>query len=302
MADIVTVNSVTELHDLLGLEPPKHPLISILELDKRLRDFNFGAASYVLGLYQVSLKEGDCGELIYGRSVYDYDKGSIVCTEPGQILSLKDSQSASATGGWALLFHPDIIRSSQLGQHISGYPFFSYESTEALHVSKEEKENLSEIVRKIEDEYTQRVDRHSQKLIVSNIEVLLDYCTRYYDRQFHFRSDVIADIVMQFDGYLRKYIDAGELENYGIPTVSSMGKALNLSGAYLSELMKRETGRGAQQHIQERIIEQAKTKLLGTPDQVSQIAYSLGFEYPQHFSKVFKRHTGISPINYRKVH
>lgn len=301
MSDIIRIDTISQVHEILGLEKPKHPLVSVIPIDERIADFDFGDATYVFGFYQVSLKAGICGEITYGRNTYDFQEGTMIFTKPGQALSFKASDEPVGNGGWTLLFHPDLIRKSGLGKQIDRYSFFSYETHEALHLSDEERASVTDLVKKIESEYRQNIDRHTQKLIVANIELLLDYCTRYYDRQFYVRTNLNQDIVIRFESLMKAYFDSEQSLESGLPTVKYCGEQLNMSSSYLSDLLKKETGRTAQQHIQDIVIDRAKTLLLGTKEQVSQIAYGLGFEYPQHFSKMFKAHTGMSPAEYRRI-
>ena len=301
MSEIIRIDTVSDVHQILGLEKPMHPLVSVIPIDQRIVDFDYGDATYVFGFYQVSLKIGISGKITYGRNTYDFQEGTMVFSKPGQAMSFKAGNPLSETGGWTLLFHPDLIRRSELGRNIDSYSFFSYEIHEALHLSDQEKDSLTELVRKIESEYNQNIDRHTQKLIIANIELLLDYCTRYYDRQFYVRSNLNQDIVTRFESLLREYFDSEQSLELGLPTVKYCGERLNMSSPYLSDMLKKETGRTAQQHIQDTIIDRAKTLLLGTDEQISQIAYGLGFEYPQHFSKMFKTRTGMSPAEYRRA-
>ena len=201
--------------------------------------------------------------------------------------------------GWNILFHPDLIRKSALGKSIKEFSFFNYEANEALHLSQKEKQFLIEMVDNIETEMNQNLDKHSQDLIIHNIEALLKYSERYYDRQFYTRTNVNKDYVVQFEEYLKSYFSSEDLKEKGIPTLTQCGKALNISGPYLSDLLKIETNRSAKDHIHSYIIEKAKTVLLNSSSNISEVAFDLGFEYPQHFSKLFKNKTGVSPSEYR---
>ncbi|MBM95268.1 MAG: AraC family transcriptional regulator [Oceanospirillaceae bacterium] len=302
MSNIIQVDTISDVHHILGLEKPAHPLVSMIPVDERITDFDYGDASYVLGFYQISLKSGISGSMTYGRNNYDFQEGTMVFTRPAQAMSFKDTRRERGATGWTLLFHPDLIRKSELGKTIDKYSFFSYEIREALHVSETERASLTELVHKIEVELRQNMDRHTQKLIVANIELLLDYCVRYYDRQFYVRTNLNQDVVTRFEQLLQQYFNSEQPLENGLPTVKYCGEQLNMSPSYLSDLLKKESGRNAQQHIQDAIIERAKTRLLGTNESISQIGYGLGFEYPQHFSKLFKACTGMSPLAYRKVH
>ncbi|MCG8029280.1 MAG: helix-turn-helix transcriptional regulator [Candidatus Thiodiazotropha taylori] len=302
MSNIIHIETISDIHAALGLDKPKHPLVTVIPIDDRIKNYDYGNATYVLGFYQVSLKAGICGEITYGRNTYDFQEGTMVFTKPGQALSFKASEEDLASEeGWTLLFHPDLIRKSSLGNNIDHYSFFSYEIHEALHLSEDERVSITGLVRKIETEYQQSIDRHTQKLIVSNIELLLDYCTRFYDRQFYVRTNLNQDFVTRFENLLRDYFNSEKPLDLGVPSVKYCGERLNMSPSYLSDLLKKETGRTVQQHIQDTVIDKAKNLLLSTNEQVSQIAYGLGFDYPQHFSKLFKSRTGMSPAEYRRL-
>lgn len=301
MSDLIKLESITDVHRLLGLKPPAHPLVSVIPINSQVSGYDYGDLTYVLGFYKVSLKAGISGEITYGRNTYDFQEGSVIFTKPGQAMSFGDTKEESGATGWILLFHPDLLRRSQLGKSIDSlYRFFTYDTHEALHLSENERASLNEIVRNIENEYQQSIDRHSQKLIIANLELLLDYCLRYYDRQFYVRSNLNQDLITRFDELLRNYFASTAPAELGLPTVKYCSQQLNMSPSYFSDLLKKETGENAQQHIQKVIVEIAKTSLLGTTEQVSQISYGLGFEYPQHFSKLFKSATGMSPMEYRK--
>lgn len=301
MSDIVHFETISEVHKLLGLDKPKHPLISVVPIDERINGFDYGDNTFTFGFYQVALKAGICGTITYGRNNYDFQEGTMIFTKPGQAMSFSNAQQEVGTGGWVLVFHPDLIRKSELGKNIEQYHFFSYESHEALHLSDDEKNSITELINKIETEYNQIIDRHTQKLIISNIELLLDYCTRFYDRQFYVRTNMNQDRVIQFENLLRDYFESELALESGLPTVKYCGEQMNMSPSYLSDLLKKETGKTTQQHIQGRIIDRAKTQLLGSSEKINQIAYGLGFEYPQHFSKLFKSQTGMSPAEYRRL-
>jgi AraC-like DNA-binding protein len=301
MSDFIRIDTISQVHDFLGLDKPKHPLVTVIRRFDQLNEVDFGEYRYVFNLYQLSFKSGMEGSLNYGRNTYDFQEGTLIFTSPGQTLQFDSEQHTPDEEAWSILFHPDLIRKSELGRNIDNYTFFSYESNEALHLSDEEKKSIAEIVGKIEKEYSQNIDRHSQKLIISNIELLLDYCVRYYDRQFYTRTNLNKDIVTRFESLLKAYYKSGLHYDMGVPSVSYCGGELNMSPNYLSDLLKKETGRNAQEHIHFFVIEKAKNELLNSDESVSQIAFGLGFEYPQHFSKVFKAKTGMSPIEYRSL-
>lgn len=302
MKNIVRFDSIAQIHSALGLAKPKHPLVSVIPIDDRIKHYNYGDNTFVYGFYQVSMKAGIAGAISYGRNQYDFQEGSMLFSKPGQAFSYNVDEGSEEESGCVLLFYPDLIRRSEFGKSIDKYAFFSYEAHEALHLSTEEKSSLDEIVRKILFEYSQIIDRHSQALIVSYIQLMLDYCTRYYDRQFYLRTNLNQDLVSKFEIVLTDYFNSERTLTNGLPSVKYCADKLNMSPAYLSELLKKETGKTTQQHIQDNIIERAKTLLLGSDQQVGQVAYVLGFDYPQHFSKLFKSKTGMSPAEFRKLH
>ena len=301
MQDILHIESISDMHEVFGLEKPKHPLVSVIDFKEADISPEFHHVRCSFGMYCVSLKNETEGSMGYGRSSYDFQEGSMIFIKPGQVLSYDGHRSTADDPGWALLFHPDLIRKSELGKSIERYSFFSYDITEALHVSDEEKQSLNLLLAKIVEEYQQNIDRHSQNLIVTGIKLLLDYCTRYYDRQFYTRTNLNKDVLSKFEILLNDYYQGENQLNSGIPTVEYCGKSLNLSPKYLSDLLKKETGQTAKAHIDAFLINQAKNRLLRSSESVSEIAYGLGYEYSQHFSKIFKAKTGMSPTEYRSL-
>ncbi len=301
MSDIIRIGTVTEAHELLRLEPPKHPLISVMDVKDMPDHKEFGDARFALDLYIISLKDGVTGSMGYGRNTYDFTNGTMIFSKPNQVFTSGSKEIEADAKGWMLIFHPDLIRSSELGANVDNYTFFSYEVNEALHLSEEEKKTVTEVVRKIEKEYSQMIDAHSQKLIISNLELLMNYCTRYYDRQFYVRTNHNKDLISSFERLLNDYYSSDKPIELGLPTVQYCGDELNMSPNYLSDLLKKETGTNAKDHIYSHVINNAKNKLLGTNEPVSAIAYNLGFGYPQHFSKLFKKKVGLSPVQYRSL-
>jgi AraC-like DNA-binding protein len=301
MKDILHIKSITEVHQFLGLEKPKHPLISVFTLGKELFEAASEDFNYVFGLYQISLK-GNCPYTIskYGRNTYDFQECSMIFTAPNQLLEFNTKYKPEDNSCWTLVFHPDLIRKSELGKNIDAYSFFSYASTEALHLSDEERQIVTDIAAKIEREYNNNIDAHSQTLIISNLELLLNYCARFYDRQFHTRTNLNQDIAFDFEQLLKQYYEDELQTSLGLPSVQYCADSLNMSPRYLSDMLRKETGKSAQDHIHHFIIEKAKLKLLNSKDSASVIAYHLGFEYPQYFSKVFKKRTSMSPNEYRQ--
>ena len=302
MKEIIKINTISEAHSFLGMEPPKHPLISVLRVSEELKYMDIDNIKYSLGLYQINLKDNCPLSIVnYGRNSYDYQEGTMVFVAPNQVLEFTKSDTTKKDKGWSLVFHPDLIRKSELGKKINNYSFFSYASNEALHLSIDERKTITEIVEKIEKEYSNNIDAHSQTLINSNLELLLNYCIRFYDRQFYTRTNLNKDIVSEFEQLLNSYYNSDKPSSIGIPTVQYCGEALNKSPKYLSDLLRKETGRGTLDHIHQFIIEKAKTRLLNSNSSVSEISYDLGFEYPQYFSKIFKKKTKMSPSEFRQV-
>ncbi len=301
MNSIITISSITQAHQILGLQLPKHPLVSLINVKDFPVDMNFGDVRFMLELYMVSLKDGVSGSMGYGRNSYDFVNGTMVFSKPDQVLFTESKEIEADAKGWMLLFHTDLIRKSELGKQMDTYSYFSYDVHEALHLSEDEKWILTDLVRKIELEYDQNIDKHSQKLIVSNIGLLLDYCTRYYDRQFYVRTNLNQDLISNFDNLLKDYFNSEKPAELGLPTVQYCGTQIHMSPNYLSDLLKKETGKTARDHIHSYIINRAKNKLLGTTESISEIAFDLGFDYPQHFSKLFKKKTGMSPAKYRTL-
>ncbi|MGZ3756018.1 MAG: helix-turn-helix domain-containing protein [Mucilaginibacter sp.] len=292
------IESISDLHKLVHYGPPKHPLISVIDhadfYKKRPKD----DIVYRFGFYTISCKKFE-GLLKYGKGYYDFSEGSLLFTAPGQAIA--PGPDVKVEEGWALFFHPDLIHGTDLGRKIHQYTFFNYETNEALHISEEEKLTIRDCVTKIEKEYSQNIDKHSQGLIVSNIELLLNYCNRFYDRQFFTRAKVNADVVQQFEKLLKDYFSQDTLIEAGLPNVKYFASRLNLSPNYLSDLLNKFTGKTTQEQIHLELVDKAKSLLWGTNNSVSEIAYGLGFEHPSHFTKLFKSKTGKSPSEYRHV-
>lgn len=301
MKDIVRIKTIGQVHEIYGFEKPRHPLVTVLPIDERMTEFEYGDTSYTFDFYQISLKAGIKGTLSYGRNSYDFEEGTMTFIKPNQIVKVVDSEDYKDGKGWTLLFHPDLLRKSELGNTIENYSFFGYEVSEALHLSDEEKKSLTELANKIEKEYNQNIDRHSQELIIANIEMMLKYCKRYYDRQFYTRTNLNKDIISKFEKVLHDYYNSDTPTEHGVLTVKYCAHTLAMSSNYLGDLIKSETGRSAKDHIQDYIIEKAKTSIMGSNDPISEIAYNLGFEYPQSFNKLFKARTGMSPSKYRNL-
>lgn len=294
----IDIPTIKDLHQLYNSPAPKHPLVSFLSLTDINRDnFPEKETAFRLGFYAVYLKQLK-GTMGYGRSQYDFDQGTLVFTAPGQAISA--NRYLSYDEGWGLYFHPDLLYRTGLGKKIQQYSFFHYDANEALHVSDEEKNILRNCVENIQLEYSRNIDRHSQTLIVSNIELLLNYCDRFYDRQFYSRAKTNHDLVQQFESLLLDYFSQESLINQGLPDVKYFASRLHLSSDYLSDLLNRYTGKTTVEHIHLQLVDKAKSLLWGTEKSISEIAFDLGFEHPSHFTKVFKNKTGASPSAYRR--
>lgn len=297
MNEIVKLESVAAYNTMRGVKT-LHPLITVLDLSKAkpmpAQTFNFG-------LYAVYLKELNCGELKYGRGHYDYQEGTLVFIAPGQVLGVQPKVKTFEPKGWALLFHPDLIKGTSLGKHIQDYSFFSYDVNEALHLSDKERQIVLDCFGKIEYELQHAIDKHSKTLIASNIELFLNYCIRFYDRQFITRDNVNKSIVERFEDLLNGYFSSEKPASNGLPSVAWCANELNLSPNYFGDLVKKETGKPAQEYIQSKIIDVAKERIFDIDKSLSQVAYELGFKYPQHFTRLFKQRVGISPNEYRAL-
>ncbi|MGE0930908.1 helix-turn-helix domain-containing protein [Peijinzhouia sedimentorum] len=279
---------------------PKHPLVSVVRHSDFKIDKKFTEQRFILDMYLISLKGNQKSILKYGRNQYDFQEGSMVFISANQVFSSSSTDFSEAEDEWTLVVHVDFVHSMNLFNSIRQYPFFNYEEHEALHLSNEENLSLTSIIYKIEDEYNQRIDTHTNEIIAINIESLLKYCQRYYSRQFITRKTQNKGILIQFEQFLTNYMQTGLVEK-GMPTVADCGEALNLSPYYLSDLLKIETGKSAKEHIDLALVEKAKALLLNSNDNINEIAYELGFDYPNHFSKLFKSKTGISPKTYRSL-
>lgn len=297
MEEIVKLDSVSAYNNIRGVTT-LHPLVTVLDLSKAApmpaKTFNFG-------VYAVYLKELKCGELKYGRSNYDYQEGTLVFIAPGQVMGVQPNVKSFEPKGWALLFHPDLIKGTTLGKHIHDYSFFSYDVNEALHLSDKERQLVLDCFAKIQYELEHAIDKHSKTLIASNIELFLNYCIRFYDRQFITRDNAHKGILERFETLLHDYFQSDKPATEGLPSVAWCAGELNLSANYFGDLIKKETGRSAQEYIQLKVIEVAKERIFDSHKTISELAYDLGFKYPQHFTRLFKQHVGHTPVEYRNL-
>jgi AraC family transcriptional activator of pobA len=285
-------------YNVFNNNPTLHPLVSVVDLSKAAP--RTGSRMY-FGFYTVLLKDVKCGDLMYGRATYDYQEGTLVFLAPGQIAGINSQGEIYQPKGYALIFSPDLIHGTSLGKHIQDYSFFSYQSSEALHVSDAERKIVLDCFSKIKYELERAIDKHSKRLIVANIELFMDYCVRFYDRQFITRDNVHKGILERFETLLNNYYHSDQPQTIGLPSVAYCAGELHLSPSYFGDLIKKETGRSAQEYIQSKVIEMAKEKIFDRDKSVNQIAYELGFKYPQHFTRLFKQRVGHSPNEYRSL-
>ncbi|MDJ1481720.1 helix-turn-helix transcriptional regulator [Cytophagaceae bacterium YF14B1] len=297
--ETIHIDSITQSHQLMRIDKPKHPLFSIVRfedieqqaLDSRLR--------LIFDYYQITLKRDCPGKLQYGQTMYDFDEGVMSFFAPKQVNILEPGE-VLARSGWLLNIHPDFLRTYPLAQKIKDYGFFEYAVNEALILSEEEEKSIIAIFHQIEREYTLPIDNFSQDVVISNIELLLTYCNRYYNRQFIVRKATNHTLLGKFEKLLNEYFD-NKMTDKGLPSVKYFADAMNISPNYLGDMLRQLTGNNVQQHIHERLINKAKELLSTTDFSVNEIAYELGFEYPQSFSKLFKNKTNLSPSEFRQT-
>ncbi len=290
------IDTVKEYNDYTGVET-QHPLVSIVKFSELPAVRNFRR---YMGIYAVFLKDNKCGDIIYGGQPYDYEDGTLVFVSPGQVYGIDNSVNTNPSG-YGLLFHPDLIAGTHLAKSIRDYSFFSYEVNEALHLSEKERKIIVDCLEKIASEIEQHTDHHSKKLIVSNIELFLNYCMRFYDRQFITRSHAHKDILVRFENLLNDYFRSGKAQASGLPSVTWCAEQLHLSPNYFGDLIKKETGTTALDHIQSRLINEARAKMSDPAKTLNDIATELGFKYQQHFTRLFKQKTGLTPHDYRNL-
>lgn len=292
--------SLSEAHHSLGLPKPQHPLISILNNIDNKQEINFPPHTHILGFYKISYKPKLSGKIKYGQHYYDFNEGGLLFASPNQILGCNGDEQIKEISHFTLLIHPDLLWNYPLAKKIKQYNFFSYAANEALHLSDKEKEIIISIFRIIEEELNNRIDEFSQDVLISQIELLLNYANRFYKRQFITRKAVSSDLLQKLEEILDEFFDNEKSLNKGIPTVQYLSEHLNVSPSYLSDMLRSLTGQNAQQHIHNKLIEKAKEKLSITNMSVSEIGYELGFEHPQSFSRLFKLKTNLSPLEFRR--
>ena len=296
MDNIVNLESVDRYNSMYGLET-LHPLVSVVDLTKATKIINHTQMNY--GVYALFLKQTKSCDLKYGRRSYDYQEGSIVCFAPGQTVRVDMIEDEITPEVYGIVFHPDLIRGTSLAKSMKSYTFFSYAVNEALHLSDQEKEIVMDCLKKISIELEHAIDKHSKALIAMNIELLLNYCMRFYERQFITRSNANKDALTKFEQLLNEYFLSKLPMQEGLPSVKYFADKICLSSNYFGDMVKKETGKTPQEHIQDKVIEMAKEHIVETNETVSQIAYTLGFQYPQHLCRLFKKRVGCTPNEYR---
>jgi AraC family transcriptional activator of pobA len=289
------INSISELHRILQIPGPEHPLVSLINFDDLKKALRETDGSFVYNFYCVCIKKYFKGKIKYGQNYYDFDEGVMSFFSPGQVVATRAMELSFS--GWFLIIHPDFIRNYPLSKTIKDYGFFSYSTTDALHLSEKEELMATTIMKNIEQEYRSVIDNYTQNVIVSHIELLLNYCDRFYNRQFITRKGASKDLLIKLEDLLTDYFN--DTKRKGLPTVQFISEQLNVSPNYLSDMLRSLTGQNTQQHIHNKMIEKAKDILMTTTLSVSEIAYQLGFEYPQSFSKLFKNKTNVSPMAFR---
>ena len=301
MSEIIQLQSMADLHKLFNLVNSKHPLVAVLDFSKVNERAN-KHSKISTNFYSIFFKNYCKNNIKYGRKEIDFQDGNLLCIAPHQIIEIdNEMDDREDKMGWGLFFHPDLIRATTLNGKLKGYRFFDYEVSEALHLSGKEKNILFECIQKIQIELEENIDVHSQYIIVSTIELLLNYCSRFYGRQMITRSHANKSIISQIENILISYYSDIKVNEQGLPTVKFLADKVNLSPSYLSDLLKKETGKNTQDHIHFYLIEEAKNYLMNTEKNINEIAYSLGFEYPQYFNKLFKQKTGSTPMEYRNL-
>jgi AraC-like DNA-binding protein len=294
--NLLTINSISELHRMFSLPAPEHPLVSVIDLKDVKSNRAENITGIVFNFYSIWLEKDVQGKIRYGQSYFDFDEGKMIFIAPKQVLSVIEHQQTN--NGYGLIFHPDLIKNYPLGKTIKDYGYFSYAVNEALFLSEKEEETIISVMRNIMQEYRSNIDRYTQDVIVSQIEVLLNYSNRFYGRQFITRKNANNDLLTKMESLLTSYF-RGDGLNKGLPTVQYLSAQLQVSPGYLSDMLRELTGQNTQQHIHNLLIDEAKELLSTTTLTTGEIAYRLGFEYPQSFSRLFKQKTNFSPSDFR---
>lgn len=295
------IATISDYHQFMELPKPQHPLISVVRFEDIKRRTASGVHSLVNGFYSVALKKTFNAKMVYGQQEYDFQEGILAFISPNQVISVvSDENEKWEHSGWLLIFHPDFLWNTPLAKKIRQYDFFDYKLSEALHLSDKEERMITDIIQNIDGEYNANIDKFSQDVIIAQLELLLTYSERFYDRQFITRKISNHGILERLEILLDDSFTNEKLEQNGLPTVQFLANNLNLSPNYLSNLLKTVTGQSTQQHIHDKLVCEAKEKLSTTKLSVSEIAYKLGFEHPQSFSKFFKTKTTLTPLAFRQ--
>lgn len=306
MEKIKHITKLSDFHVFANLPSPKHPLISLIDFSKVQFPEEIKGLKLVQNYYTIGLKRNVPYKLFYGQKEYDFNEGLMTFLAPNQVMSMERNPNINLSGpqkpsGYLLLIHPDFIWNSTLAKTIKDYDYFNYEINESLFLSDDEEHMMLNLFKNIEKEYRANIDKFSQKIIISQLEVLLNYAERFYERQFLTRNKTNHQLLSQVEAYLSSYFKNDNLIEVGLPSVEQLSSTLNLSSSYLSSVLKSLTGMSTQQHIHNKLIEKAKQELTTTQLSVSEIAYKLGFEYPSSFNKLFKNKTEMSPVEFRKT-
>jgi len=297
--NLLRIKTISEFHTLRGLPKPRHPLISVISFDD-MEQTEPGRQNLIFDFYMISVKRDMAHKYRYGQKDYDFDEGVMFCMAPHQVLSITKEEKGKNPSGWMLMIHPDFLWNTAMAIAIRKYEFFDYSVHEALFLSADEEIKVLQIIENIKEEYQSNIDRFSQNIIISQLETLLNYSERFYQRQFITRHKASHQLLERLEILLNDYFEADDFPVKGLPSVQFLSEKLNMSPKYMRSVLKTLTGRTTQQHIHEKLIEKAKEKLSTTPLSVSEIAYELGFEHSQSFSKLFKSKAGVSPVEFRK--
>ncbi|MCX8020939.1 MAG: helix-turn-helix transcriptional regulator [Chitinophagaceae bacterium] len=298
MLQDIVFNSVSEYAKAMN-QDAQHPLICVIDYSKA--PLSSGGVRLHIGLYEIILKEVKCGDLLYGKQPYDYQEGTLVFFAPGQVVEIPQRETPIKPKGYGVIFHPDLLHGTYLNKKIHEYSFFGYQTREALHLSQREQQTIIKSFLALKEELENSIDRHSKRLIVSHLELILNYCMRFYDRQFITREKPNKALLARFEELLNDYFHSGKAAAEGLPGVAYFAGQLHLSPNYFGDLIRKYTGRTAQEYIHEKLLLLAKDKLYDYSKSVSEVAFELGFKYPQHFTRFFRQKTGVSPLEYRRM-